>query len=157
MNSDDTEFLSPEDQEAVAVQELVVKVKKAASLRLYYSEDSYSSSTVFFWASQVAGALKSSKQSAESRQQRAEEPQSASDEARGTTKMSLIKAEFLPFLLKILYNAFVVCLGRPQHYNTSPKYDTLNWMQSAKLGCRAPCTVSRLQGARLASVVLGDV
>ncbi len=121
MNSDDAEFLSPDDQEAGAVQELVVKVKKAASLRLYYSEDSYSSSTVFFWASQVVGALKSSKQSAESRQQRAEEPQSASDEAGGTTKMSLIKAEFLPFLLNIIYKAFVVCLGRPPTLQYAPK------------------------------------
>ena len=121
MNSDDTEFSSPEDQEAAAVQELVVKIKKAASLKLYYSKDFYSSSTVFFWASQVSDALKSAKESAESRQWRAEEPQSASDEAVGATKMSLIKAEFLPFLLNIIYKAFVVCLGRPPTLQNAPK------------------------------------
>jgi len=130
MLSDDGQSVPPEDQEAAAVGELVNKVKKAAAQKLFYSADTFSSSTVYFWCQQVIGALTY----ANERQQAA--GGQSPDAAEGRTKMALIKQEFAPFLLRMLLKG--KCFSVLKHFVTVfEKLETL--------GCSAPCQLSSLK------------
>jgi len=56
MHSD--EGVLAEDQETASLEELVKKIKKAATAKLFYQANSASGSTVYFWCQQVIGALR---------------------------------------------------------------------------------------------------
>ena len=128
LNSDDQQ---PTDElEAQTLEDLIVRIKKAAKAKMLYSEDKTNSATVHFWCLQAVMALKTSGDGA----------------AAGQTpaQMSIIKEHFPGYLLKVLYaNRAFNCL----------KQFVQVLEDLVKCGCKAPCDLPSLRKFAEASLI----
>ena len=97
------------EAENVTLEELIKKIKKAASAQLLYSEDPQCASTVHFWSNQVLAALKAPATPGAS-------AAGAGAPGESHQKTQLIKKHFAGFLVRLMYGA-----GATVTSSTSPQ------------------------------------
>ena len=109
MMRSDEQQVDAEEAENVILEELIKKIKKAASAQLLYSEDPQCASTVHFWSNQVLAALKAPATPGAS-------AAGAGAPGESHQKTQLIKKHFAGFLVRLMYGA-----GATVTSSTSPQ------------------------------------